>query len=156
MSEVKHKGEIVNHSDNAIRFVEDGVQEEQVFQLASHIKPEYYRKGRAEVTMQNDVVTFISMEGAKKGTDKGTDNSGAWTDDMTNFKDLLNDAHEKLKERLSKMTGGVYVEKHWVRMAETRAIVRALRWATNNAAVAVEETEEADGGEDDTEDQSAP
>lgn len=35
------------------------------------------------------------------------------------------------------------IQPHFIRMAETRAIVRALRWATNNAAVAVEETEEA-------------
>ena len=31
----------------------------------------------------------------------------------------------------------------WIRMAETRSIVRALRWYTNNAAVAVEETGES-------------
>ena len=47
---------------------------------------------------------------------------------------------------------GSVAEKHWIRMAETRAIVRALRWATNNAKVAEEEL----GGEDGTEDQSAP
>ena len=33
--------------------------------------------------------------------------------------------------------------KSWLRIAETRSIVRALRWATNNATVAQEET----GGE---------
>jgi len=32
------------------------------------------------------------------------------------------------------------IKPHWIRMAETRAIVRALRWYTNNAAVAEEET----------------
>jgi hypothetical protein len=32
------------------------------------------------------------------------------------------------------------IKPHWVRMAETRAIVRALRWYTNNATVAEEET----------------
>lgn len=32
------------------------------------------------------------------------------------------------------------IKPHWIRMAETRAISRALRFATNNAAVAVEET----------------
>ncbi len=31
------------------------------------------------------------------------------------------------------------VKDHWIRMAETRAIVRALRWATNNATAAEEE-----------------
>lgn len=34
------------------------------------------------------------------------------------------------------------VKAHFMRMAETRAISRALRWATNNAKVAVEETSE--------------
>jgi len=38
---------------------------------------------------------------------------------------------------------GTLVNKHWVRMAETRAIARALRWATNNAKTAEEETENA-------------
>ena len=33
------------------------------------------------------------------------------------------------------------VKKHFIRMAETRAIVRALRFLTNNAACAEEETE---------------
>lgn len=33
------------------------------------------------------------------------------------------------------------IGKHWIRMAETRAIARALRWATNTAKTAVEETE---------------
>ena len=39
---------------------------------------------------------------------------------------------------------GDIVKKHWIRMAETRAIARALRWATNNAATAKEETEESE------------
>lgn len=34
------------------------------------------------------------------------------------------------------------IKPHFMRMAETRAIVRALRWATNNATVAKEETEQ--------------
>ena len=32
------------------------------------------------------------------------------------------------------------IKPHWLRMAETRSIVRALRWYTNNAQVAEEET----------------
>jgi hypothetical protein len=36
---------------------------------------------------------------------------------------------------------GEMVKKHYIRMAETRAIARALRWATNNAKAAEEETE---------------
>lgn len=32
------------------------------------------------------------------------------------------------------------IKPHFIRMAETRAIARALRWATNNAKVAEEET----------------
>lgn len=39
---------------------------------------------------------------------------------------------------------GEMVKKHWIRMAETRAIARALRWATNNAKAAEEETEEGE------------
>jgi len=38
--------------------------------------------------------------------------------------------------------GSKMIEPHFMRMAETRAIARALRWATNNAKVAVEETTE--------------
>jgi len=37
---------------------------------------------------------------------------------------------------------GEMVKKHYIRMAETRAIARALRWATNNAKAAKEETED--------------
>lgn len=40
--------------------------------------------------------------------------------------------------------GNEIIKPHFMRMAETRAIARALRWATNNAAVAEEET----GGEE--------
>jgi hypothetical protein len=39
---------------------------------------------------------------------------------------------------------GEMVKKHYIRMAETRAIARALRWATNNARVAEEETEQGE------------
>lgn len=40
---------------------------------------------------------------------------------------------------------GNHIQPHFIRMAETRSIVRALRWATNNAAVAQEETGGKDG-----------
>jgi len=39
---------------------------------------------------------------------------------------------------------GDMVKMHYLRMAETRAIARALRWATNNAKCAEEETEEGE------------
>jgi len=37
---------------------------------------------------------------------------------------------------------GKFVKPHFIRMAETRAISRALRFATNNAACSIEETEQ--------------
>lgn len=37
--------------------------------------------------------------------------------------------------------GTALIKPHFIRMAETRAIARALRWATNNAAMAEEETQ---------------
>ncbi len=40
--------------------------------------------------------------------------------------------------------GTDYVKPHFIRLAETRAIVRALRLLTNNAKVAVEETEKGE------------
>ena len=36
------------------------------------------------------------------------------------------------------------IKPHYLRMAETRAIARALRWATNNAKTAAEETEKGE------------
>ena len=38
---------------------------------------------------------------------------------------------------------GEFIKPHFIRMAETRAIVRALRWYTNNATCAEEEKGEA-------------
>lgn len=122
---------------------------------------------------------------------------GNWSDDMTNFEDLLSAAHKNFGERFEIRTkllevdfdkkralfkaqvkvwsetnpdlsqvfvahgdatdenvSGSKIKPHFIRMAETRAIARALRWATNNAKVAEEET----GGDVDgnTENQSSP
>jgi len=43
---------------------------------------------------------------------------------------------------------GDLVKKHYIRMAETRAIARALRWTTNNAKAAAEETEQGELSEE--------
>ncbi len=188
------KGVITEFTKDSITFLEDGVNELQVLDLADWIKPEFFRKGPAEVTMKENVVSFVSMESdqqeQQKGTDKGTDKSG-WEDDMISFEELLNDAHKKFPDRLQIYTeivrdadgkpllnvkdkfcimkakvvidGGLkkveqvfeahgdttstnvkssHIIPHFIRMAETRAIARALRWATNNATVAAEETAE--------------
>ncbi len=101
-----------------------------------------------------------------------------FSDDLTSFEDLLNDAHNKfenfsihtqliendwenkraifkaliyIKEKETEKRYEAYgdatqdnigqmIKIHYIRMAETRAIVRALRWATNNAKTATEET----------------
>ena len=124
----------------------------------------------------------------KKKAEKKSGNG--WQDDMTKFKDLLNDAHNKfpklsietekieidLKQKYALFKATIYVENkvqiggvsnsgqsfqahgdstadnidsdkvkvHFIRMAETRSIVRALRLLTNNAKVAVEETEKGE------------
>ncbi|MHA1737880.1 MAG: hypothetical protein ACTSWD_04785 [Candidatus Heimdallarchaeota archaeon] len=129
-----------------------------------------------EFEYNNGVVGSVKLiEAAPEGSN--------WHDDMTNFEDLLNDAHEKFPGTLEIKTKAVLdgtgnpcinlenktaffkatviadnkeftghgdaegitndkIQPHFIRMAETRAIARALRWATNNAKVAVEETSE--------------
>jgi hypothetical protein len=133
-----------------------------------------------------NAVNFVLKEKAKQSE------KGSFTDDMTSFEDLLNDAHDKFdwmsiktemiendwekkraifkatvqtclnnetthvsdddEEVMFKQTFEAYgdatqencgdmVKIHYIRMAETRAIARALRWATNNAKAAEEETE---------------
>jgi len=128
-----------------------------------------------EVDEQNKYYSITMIEKGKNG----------W-DDMTNFKELLNTAHEKglasistemisvdwekktalFKAKVNMVRGDDKLEsyksyeafgdatqenidsdkvkKSWIRMAETRAICRALRWATNNAAVAEEELDTGD------------
>jgi len=113
--------------------------------------------------------------------EKATTDNKNWAEDMTNFEDLLADAHKKFGEKLSITTAlmadslnwekqkavfkavvsigsgettqifeahgdaeGILnkiIQPHFMRMAETRAIARALRWATNNAKTAKEESE---------------
>lgn len=130
---------------------------------------------------------FVLKEKGKSVPQKsGKEN---WADEMTNFEDLMNAAHEKAKKdgKLLSITTQVLldgagnplidytnkralfkaiiavedvktqwselytgygdaegisnelIKPHFIRMAETRAICRALRWYTNNAAVSEEE-----------------
>lgn len=184
------KGIIKEFAGNSIHFLEDGVEEIQVLELAAHIKPSYVGLGRTDLTVKENEVTFVAMENKQiKGIDKGTDKE-SWADDMTSFEDLLTVAHKKFPGKLEIRTeivrdgdgkpllnvkdkfcvvkatvvvdrgtkdeqlfeahgdatndniSGAKIKPHFIRMAETRAISRALRWATNNATVAAEETVE--------------
>ena len=182
------KGVITEFTKDSITFSEEGVEELQVFELGEYVKPEYFREGLASLTVKDNVVSFVKMEGEKeqKETDKSTDKTdkSGWEDDMISFEELLTDAHKKFGDKISIKTEivrdengkpllnvkdkfcvmkarvvidaglkieqvfeghgdtlavnvvGSVAEKHWIRMAETRAIVRALRWATNNETVA--------------------
>ncbi|MCF7861171.1 hypothetical protein K9M79_02910 [Candidatus Woesearchaeota archaeon] len=127
-----------------------------------------------DVDDHNDVANVTLIEEAKQEEHH---------DDMNNFEDLLDKAHEegKLMEIRTELIDhnfeqkyalvkatvitaskddptapirtfeahgdatqentGDMIKKHYIRMAETRAISRALRWATNNAKVATEELE---------------
>jgi len=138
-----------------------------------------------EFEFNNGVVGSIKLI-EKSPEEKNEKN---WHDDMTNFEDLLDDAHKKfpgsfniktelismdyekkqavfsacvsvenweknednmLERRITLFTGhgdaeGIssdMIKPHFMRMAETRSIARALRWATNNAKVSIEETSE--------------
>ena len=184
------KGVITEFTKDSITFLEEGVKELQVFELSGHIKPEYFRKGKADLAVNNNVVNFVTMEGDQE--QKDTNKSENWADDMTSFEELLADAHKKFPNKLEIYTeivrdgdgkpllnvkdkfcvmkakvvinqGENYeqvfeghgdvtsenlttsnIKPHFIRMAETRAIARALRWATNNATVAAEETAEGE------------
>lgn len=123
--------------------------------------------------------------GSLKLIEKAPEKENSKFDDMTNFEDLLDAAHEKFKGMFNIKTelvsmdyekkqaifsacvsvestvdgqgiftrvftghgdaegiGSDMIKPHFIRMAETRAIARALRFATNNAKVSVEETSE--------------
>ena len=150
------------------------------YDVESWVKPEFYDLGDALVDIKGGKVAFIVMNN-KKRPEENEDSNGS--NDMTNFKELLEAAHKKgLSEIVTSLVedgqGKVLldytnkravfkavvtlmnkeglrleftghgdaeniqgeVKKSWLRMAETRAIVRALRFATNNASVAEEET----------------
>jgi hypothetical protein len=163
----------INERDRVIS-VQDQAGNQKELSLADWIKLEYVNLGDAEITIQNDEVTFITME--KKEKKEKFDKSKSWAEDMTNFEDLLTSAHAKglisintemitfdmekkqaifkatVKGKIGKEIGeftgygdaeGItndLIKPHFIRMAETRSIVRALRFYTNNAAVAEEET----------------
>jgi hypothetical protein len=65
---------------------------------------------------------------------------------FTGFGDAIPDLKEKYtdkhgKDKIAYNMEGATIRPHYIRMAETRAICRALRWATNNATAAKEECE---------------
>jgi hypothetical protein len=166
---------IIKFEDNKIQVIEDNDVKE--YELESWVKPEFVKKGPAEISLKDGRVSFVSMkeksEKPKEATVKEPKKN--WAEDMTNFEDLLNAGHEKglisidtemisidfekkqavfkatvkgkISEGIGEFTGygdaeGITnetIKPHWIRMSESRAIVRALRFYTNNAQVAVEE-----------------
>lgn len=60
---------------------------------------------------------------------------------MMQEKDGIKKEFQAHGDATSENIKGDMIKPHFIRMAETRAISRALRWATNNAKVAVEETQ---------------
>ena len=142
--------------------------------LQEMVKNVIAKGNKIEFEINNGVV------GSLKLIEKAPEKEKNWADDMTNFEDLLDRAHEMFPNRLniktemlsvdyekkraifnasvsiehaeedknaegckrtSVFTGhgdseGIsseMIKPHFIRMAETRAIVRALRWYTNNA-----------------------
>lgn len=144
---------------------------------------------KKEVVSRGNTIEF-ELDKGKVGNitlkEKAKPKEKSWADDMTNFEDLLQAAHDKglisistemisvdfeKKTAVFKATvkgqigickdckeiaigefsghgdaegiGTETIKPHFMRMAETRAIARALRWYTNNAEVTDVET----GGE---------
>lgn len=131
---------------------------------------------KIEFVLEKGKVGDITL--IEKAKPKEKQNKEGWEDDIVNFETLLDDAHDKFKDKFSISTQmisvdwekknalfkatvmiegsikqvfeghgdatnenvtGSFIKPHFIRMAETRAIVRALRWATNNAVCAEEE-----------------
>ena len=176
------KTTIVKIEGNKIQAIIDNDVKE--FELEDWVKPDFVTLGEANLDIKDGKIAFCKMSTSKdfeKPAETTEKKTGNWVDDMTNFEDLLADAHKKFKDKLEIRTEllrdgegnlqvsfvnkqavfkavviadgetfeahgdaeGITNDKitpHFMRMAETRAIARALRWATNNAKVAEEET----------------
>jgi hypothetical protein len=133
----------------------------------------YIKKGNeVEFDYERNVKRVTNVNVTKEAPKE----EGNWQDDMVNFEELLNAAHEKAdkdkvnliietsiigtvdfdkKKAIFKATvltvkdgkienrfeghgdaegiGSEKIKEHFMRMAETRSIARALRWYTNNA-----------------------
>jgi hypothetical protein len=174
---LKFKDSVDSKGEGSIGFL---TEEEENRWYNVKAKPEVLNGILETVIGKGNVIEFEIENGFPKNftlKEKAAEKQGDFTDDMTTFEDLLNDAHTKFDGNISIRTElihndwekkqaivkatveiigtGVYqaygdatqencgqmVQKHWIRMAETRAIARALRWATNNAKAATEETE---------------
>ena len=183
------KAEITKIEGNKIEIVEGN--NIKAYELESWVKSEYVKLGKAEVTIKDGKVSFVSMDvdhpqedvpNTPKNSKASTNpTKNKWEDDMVTFEDLLIAAHNKkipfsirtemlqldlekkyalfkaqviveptkteVKERVFEGHGdatkenvtGDFIQPHFIRMAETRSIVRALRWWTNNGC-AEEET----------------
>ena len=179
---LKYKDSVNSKGEGSIGFL---TEEEENHWYNVMAKPETLNKILETVIGKGNLIEFEVENGFPKNfilKSKAPERDG-FSDDMTTFKDLLADAHNKFdwisiktemiqndwekqraifkatietldnkesKEMIQSFQAygdatqdncGEMVKKHYIRMAETRAIVRALRWATNNAKAAEEETE---------------